>query len=281
MSAREFLVSRLLDFSKTYFGKVNPARSEFVADSWMDDRNSPLVVSRFAEIEKFSEQKPRKILDMASGCGTAVYYGLLNGYDMYGIEPEAWKHDYNAMKAAENGYPPEWQTRFCIGVGETMPYPDNAFDCVTSHQTLEHVQNLDHCIEEMLRVTRPGGMIQIHCPDYLGTFENHYQLPWLPLFPRPLARLYLRWMGRPTLGLETLQYTTKGRIRRIIRRVEREYGWKTRMVDLHAHEFEVALKRRSIPNLPGLYVVARLRRALRRLFRTGETLNLLVYVVEK
>jgi len=152
---------------------------------------------------------------------------------------------------------------------------------VTSHQTLEHVQNLEQCVHEMLRVTRPGGVIQIHCPDYLGTFEGHYELPWLPLFPRPLAKIYLRWQGRPTRGLDTLQYTTKGWIQRIIRKAEQEYGWKTRTLDLHVHEFETALKRRSIPNVPGLYTLVRMRRALRRLFRVGESLNLLVYVVEK
>jgi SAM-dependent methyltransferase len=209
MSARAYLREQLELEYRTYFGLPSREFLDGVVDAWMsDDRNSK---HRFDAIERELPGKKR-VLDLASGCGSAVFYGLLNGYDMAGIDPETWKHTFNAMKANELGYPPKWLDRFQIGVGERLPYDDDAFDCVTSYQTLEHVQDLDRVVGEMLRVTRAGGGLHIQCPDYRGSFEGHYRLPWLPLMPRVLAKAYLGALGRPLAGLDTLNYVTPRRL---------------------------------------------------------------------
>jgi SAM-dependent methyltransferase len=281
MTAREFLHERLAAQHQAWFGVDDPAWTNSVVDAWMDDTGSPLVKGRFEDLRKFAPGV-KTILDMAAGCGTAVFYGLLNGYDMYGIEPEVWKHEYNVMKAQERGYPPEWLNRLCIGVGENLPYPDNSFDGVSSHHTLEHVQDLDKCVFEMLRVTRPGGVVQIRCPDYLySTFEGHFHVPWLPLFPRRLAKAYLRALGRPAATLDTFQYTSKPRLLAIAREAERRYGWKTRVLDLNGQKFEAGRKQRGVANVPGLYVAWSARKAVGKLFREGSSVNLLVYVEGK
>ncbi|OOM77948.1 hypothetical protein CLPUN_21210 [Clostridium puniceum] len=57
---------------------------------------------------------------MACGCGTSVFYRLLNGYDVYGIDPEQWKRDFIDMKINEPGFPVEWKEKFYKGVGEQL-----------------------------------------------------------------------------------------------------------------------------------------------------------------
>jgi ubiquinone/menaquinone biosynthesis C-methylase UbiE len=125
MNAKEYLKTKLEQEYRTYFGL--PPRKFFdgTVEAWMDDATN--AKHRFDSIEKYLPGAKR-ILDMASGCGSAVYFGLLNGYDMTGIDPEKWKHIFNAMKAAEFGYPLEWQARFHEGVGENLPFQDNHFD---------------------------------------------------------------------------------------------------------------------------------------------------------
>lgn len=264
---------------RTYFGLPPRTFLDGVVDAWMaDDVNSR---HRFDAIEA-SLPGARRILDMACGCGTAVFYGLLHGYDMVGIDPERWKHAFNAMKAAELGYPADWMPRFHVGVGERLPFPDNDFDCVTTYQTLEHVQDLPRVVAEMVRVTRPGGGIHMRCPDYRGTFEGHYRLPWLPLFPRPLAKAYLRALGKPSVGLDTLNYVTKGQLTRILEDVQAANPtWKLGVVDLERAAFRESRRSRLVPELPAEFPLAKLRRYARSLFRQEMDINLFVYVLAK
>jgi ubiquinone/menaquinone biosynthesis C-methylase UbiE len=130
------------------------------------------------------------------------------------------------MKADVYGYPQNWKYRFIKGVGEELPFADQTFDFVSSYQTLEHVQDVRRCLQEMLRVLRPGGAMFLRSPDYRSIFEGHYRLPWLPLFPRSLARLYLRALSRPEIGLSTLNYITTPSIKRMLR------NEKVKIIDL-------------------------------------------------
>jgi SAM-dependent methyltransferase len=162
-----------------------------------------------------------------------------------------------------------------------MPYEDNSFDLVTSYQTLEHVQDPPAVIREMLRVTRVGGGIHIRCPDYLSTFEAHYQLPWLPLFPRRLARLYLRALGRPSAGLATLNYTTARRVRRWLAQAERDSGARILIEDGDRLLFTNALRRRRLPELPGLFGAYRIGSRIAGACRREGNVNLFARVVDK
>src|SRR5262249_15898473 len=64
------------------------------------------------------EASAGRVLDMAAGCGTFMIYGLRHGRDVYGIEPEAWKRQYFALKVKALNGPEEWIGRLLSGVGE-------------------------------------------------------------------------------------------------------------------------------------------------------------------
>lgn len=48
--------------------------------------------------------------------------------------------------------------------GEPLPFADASFDVLLSTQMLEHVENLDQMLSEMLRVLRPGGSLVVTAP---------------------------------------------------------------------------------------------------------------------
>jgi len=214
---RKFLVQNLIREYSFYWGISDFRWIDHVADAWINDQSNSRW--RYELIKKFFNDDSDysynyKMLDMASGCGTFVFYGLLNGYDVYGIDPAEWKNKFNKMKIKLYNYSRSWIGHFIKAVGEYLPFKDESFDIVSSYQTLEHVSDVEKCLQEMLRIVREGGSMFLHFPDYRSTFESHYRLPWIPLFPKTLARFYLKVLGRPTLGLDTINYVTKRNIMR-------------------------------------------------------------------
>ena len=59
------------------------------------------------------------------------------------------------------------------GVGEALPFPQDSFDFVLSHEVLEHVQDDRQTIKEIIRVLRPGGRLALFCPNRGYPFETH------------------------------------------------------------------------------------------------------------
>ncbi len=196
-----------------YFGITNSRLIDQVTEDWFNDTRNydgrwQIISQRLHPVGK--------VLDMAAGCGTFVLFGLHHHYDVWGVEPEDWKRDYFHQKVIASGYPTEFGDRILPGKGEALPFEANSFDLVTSYQTLEHVQSVEMCLQEMLRVLKPGGVLYLKCPDYNCWFEPHYHLPFLPQMNRTLASAYVTALGRPTLGLQTLQWTTEKGIVQIL-----------------------------------------------------------------
>ncbi|MHA1987708.1 MAG: class I SAM-dependent methyltransferase [Promethearchaeota archaeon] len=276
MRAEEFLEKKLKE-EELYFGKKSREYYNSLVNSWMNDNTNSK--HRFDTIQTYL-QNAKKILDMGSGCGTFMFYGLIHEYDMYGIDPSKWKFKFNEMKAKEYSYPSEWINRINIGYGENLPFEDNSFDCVSTYQTLEHVQKLDLVLKEMLRVIKSEGAIHLKFPDYGSTFEAHYLVPWLPFFPRRLAKIYLRLLKKPVLGLETLQYITRnGIIKRISKICKKKSSWKIKIIDVKRVKVEKELKKRKIPRLSGItYFFYLCFEYLRSLFRNEISCDLFIYI---
>jgi len=217
MIARDFLYKNLRAENEEYFGNNDEKWLHYVSDAWMNDEsNSKHRFDTMRSILGDGKLKKSRILDMSSGCGTFVFYGLMHGYDVYGIDPAKWKHEFNFLKAREKGYPDEWMKRFCIGVGERLPFNDETFEIISTYQTLEHVQSPEKCFGEFKRVLKKGRYLFITCPDYISFFEGHYRIPMLPLMDRSLFKVYLKILNKPTKGLDAINYVTKKTIHRLL-----------------------------------------------------------------
>ena len=95
--------------------------------------------------------KGKKLLDV--GCGDAVDLMLLakRGAEVYGIDPcEAFLE--KAKVNNPNGF-------FIKGIGEQLPFEDNAFDVVVSKWALQTSTNVPQIIREMARVLKKDGMM--------------------------------------------------------------------------------------------------------------------------
>lgn len=203
---KEFLKNNIKRETDAYFGVKDGEWIDVVTKNWFDDQKNydgrwKIIADRVARVGK--------ILDMAAGCGTFVLYGLNNGYDVWGVEPEQWKREYYKRKIIASNYSQNYLHRICAGVGESLPYKDETFDLITTYQTLEHVSNVNKCILEMLRILKVGGILYIKAPDYKSFYEPHYRIPFLPKMNKKLASIYLNIIRRPIAGLESLNWITE------------------------------------------------------------------------
>jgi SAM-dependent methyltransferase len=60
-----------------------------------------------------------------------------------------------------------------LALCEALPFAEGTFDVILSHEVLEHTSDDRMCLEEMVRVVRPGGRIVIFVPNRLYPFETH------------------------------------------------------------------------------------------------------------
>ena len=275
--AQELYHAYMARVYRNEFGVLDPKMHAAVANDWFycDDRHDQ-------HFETLRERLPKakRILDLASGMGSAVLHGLQQDLDVFGVEPDSEKLALMQARInegiAREGWSPEWKGRFLRAVGESLPFQDKSFDIVLSYQTLEHVQDSEAVISEMLRVVRPGGALHLRCPDYSGTFEGHYLLPWLPLLPRSIAKIWLRLNGRPLLGFEGIRYITKNQIRRLLKKAAGRAGISLTIIDLEQERYEQRLKEKGVPGWQGPALPWRVFYYLKRMFRTELQVNLWV-----
>lgn len=261
------------------FGAVGEPWIRYASDYFWDEAQQD---ARLRDLKENGFLPGRsRVLDLAAGYGQYVLHSLEAGYDCWGVEPDLERIEFVREKLAATGRPAAWAERMRRGVGEALPFGDDEFDCVSSYQTMEHVQDPARVIREMVRVTRPGGAVHIRCPDYRSTFEGHYRLPWLPLMPRSAAKAYLAVLHRPTRGLDTICYVTRSTLLGWVTTAERSMGCRVVVTDLDRSSFENGLRRRGLGSAAGLYPLYRSLLHARRVFREELSLNFLVRVVAK
>lgn len=169
----QYLWKHLSTDNEKYFGGTTDEWVHFVTKAWLNDASNSK--HRYHDMYKNlgkTKVKNSRILDISSGCGTFVFYGLLNGMNVYGIEPEHWKNTFNSMKVDAYNYPESWKYRFIASFGENLPFKDNQFDIISSYQTLEHVQDVKKVLSEMIRCIKRRGAIFLKAPDLLQYFRR-------------------------------------------------------------------------------------------------------------
>lgn len=164
---------------------------------------------QLAVLQKFCKiLDNKKLLEVGSGFGNFVVVARQKyNIDAYGVEPssEGFDDSFSIAKEilSENGVDPDVIVN---GKGEALPFTDNSFDICYSSNVLEHVDDPKKVITEMVRVTRPGGIIQIVVPNYGSFFEGHYAMFYLPYQPKWLWKLWLRFISqKDTSFVDTLR----------------------------------------------------------------------------
>jgi 2-polyprenyl-3-methyl-5-hydroxy-6-metoxy-1,4-benzoquinol methylase len=115
---------------------------------------------------------------------------------------------------------PAGEAEFVVSSGFGLPFGDDEFDLVTSFQVLEHVPDAAAFLEELARVTRPGGTVILATPN-AATRLDPGMTPWNRFHVREyraheLAALLPRVFARTTvLGMFGVPELYDTEIRRV------------------------------------------------------------------
>lgn len=110
-----------------------------------------------------------KALDVGCGVGQVVHQLDQAGVEAHGVDVSA----PNIEKAKQVS------ERVQLYDGRRLPFADGDFDSVGALNVLEHVDEPEAFIADLVRVTRPGGKVIISSPNFLrvlGFRDYHYRM---------------------------------------------------------------------------------------------------------
>jgi demethylmenaquinone methyltransferase/2-methoxy-6-polyprenyl-1,4-benzoquinol methylase len=104
---------------------------------------------RDALVDGVDLQPGSRVLDVAAGTGSITRLLEKRGFEVTSLDqsPEMLE------RAVEQG------ARGVCATAERLPFPDSSFDGVTFGYLLRYVDSVDGCLQELVRVTRPGGAL--------------------------------------------------------------------------------------------------------------------------
>lgn len=157
----------------------NEAYAEFLAN-W--DANF------YAKYADFLAMAPRgtKVLDVGCGAGQVVGRLAQGGHDACGVDVS----EPNIARARE------FSDKCQMYDGKRLPFPDGTFSAVGALNVLEHVDEPERFIPELVRVTAPQGRIIISSPNFfrvIGFRDYHPKMRGIGNKVANLNRLIQKW----------------------------------------------------------------------------------------
>ena len=160
--ARRATLSRSLRLLGEFrFEQTDPARFYGA----LADDTVALVTSLWTEL-RGDNPTGRTLLDVGGGPGYFATAFTEAGLDYVGVEP-----DPGEMHAGPAGEP--GAGTFVRASGMALPFADDSVDVCLSSNVAEHVREPWVLGREMLRVTRPGGLVVLSYTVWLGPFGGH------------------------------------------------------------------------------------------------------------
>ncbi len=163
--------------------------------------------------------------DLGAGFGLMMIDGLLQGFNVYGTEPDpnSFSGRYNIAIRLAKEYGIDLENRLYSCSGENMYLlQKNIIDVIYSYQVLEHVSNIKAVLEETSRVLKLDGIAYFTMPNYNSFYEGHFETFWIPFIlskSKKISKIYLKLIRKKTVYVDELNFTTPLKIRKITEKI--------------------------------------------------------------
>jgi len=124
----------------------------------------------------FESREHRRILDISAGVGF-VAKRITDQYSVPGGEVEVFCNDLSPTCLQILRERELSAVTFDLDNDkESFPFPDKSFDAIVCLATIEHLINVNHFLEELLRILKDDGRLYLSAPNYSGL---PYLIPFL------------------------------------------------------------------------------------------------------
>ena len=138
------------------------------------------------------------VADIGCGAGMQAQLWAERGHKVFGLDVNAPLIEI-ARQRAENA---RLAIQFDVGSATELPYPDASMDVALLPELLEHVADWQGCLDEAIRILKPGGLLYLSTTNWLCPVQQEFNLPLYSWYPGFIKRRYehLAVTTRPELA---------------------------------------------------------------------------------
>jgi 2-polyprenyl-6-hydroxyphenyl methylase/3-demethylubiquinone-9 3-methyltransferase len=159
---------------------------------------SPKAIQRFTVVRDKAlkliaeraggESRPLRVADIGCGAGTQCRLWAALGHKVNGLDVNGPLIEVARRRSKENGL----DITFDVGSATALPYTDASMDVCLLPELLEHVADWQGCLNEAVRILRPGGLLYLSTNNWLCPVQQEFNLPLYSWYPGFLKRKYER-----------------------------------------------------------------------------------------
>ncbi|MGZ8272779.1 MAG: class I SAM-dependent methyltransferase [Burkholderiaceae bacterium] len=124
------------------------------------------------------------VIDIGCGAGTQAMLWAALGHRVRALDVNQQLVSIGRERAEKS----RLAIQFDVGTATALPYPDASADVVLMPELLEHVPEWERCLDEAVRVVRPGGLVYLQTSNWLCPVQHEFKLPAYSWYPRALKR---------------------------------------------------------------------------------------------
>lgn len=172
-------LARVYEFSADHVRRVG-----------FDEQKAQEAYSAYVSyVDHFCHLRDKTTLDVGCGNGWSSFLLSQKGARVTGVDLHASSFE---PKQVAN------KLQYVQGSAVSLPFANNTFDMVTTHECLEHVEDPLQALKEFDRVLKPDGLVCIVGPNLLSLLQSFRGLTHYVWQVRPLKGILFRLPGMPS-----------------------------------------------------------------------------------
>ena len=158
------------------------------------------------------------VLEVGAGMGIASTALSFFGFQVTSLEPGGVGFEINKSTSEHISTTVGTRVTLVADSAEDVEFNEGTkFDLIISNNVLEHVQNVEKSLLNLLGYLSPTGIMVHSCPNYTFPFEPHFGIPLVPFSPIRTS-VFLSSRIRMSGVWKSLNFVTAHQVRRIFSR---------------------------------------------------------------